>query len=188
MKNMKQYLIMSGITVFVILVGLLIWGQGRANNDDFLVRNNLDGKSLSQIVDTLENRLNDPAGFTAGINGERLVMTDTKGSHEILLPNNQFYLSIAPYINQTHPCGIHNLVTCRGELKNQTFLVVVTNTQTNEVILNQNVKTANNGFMGIWLPRGLDVTVTVSQGSLTASTQVGTYSDSDTCLTTLKLT
>lgn len=35
------------------------------------------------------------------------------------VPKGEFLVSIAPFINQTHPCATHYIVGCQGELDNQ---------------------------------------------------------------------
>jgi len=104
----------------------------------------------------------------------------------LALPEDKFYLSFAPYITQTHPCGTHSLSSCQGELVNQTVNVIITDGKGN-VIINSDMTTMENGFVGVWLPRNMNATVEVLYNGLTAQTAFTTFSESNTCLTTLPL-
>lgn len=99
------------------------------------------------------------------------------------LPKDKFYLSFAPYISQTHPCGTHSLTTCQGELVNQEIHAVITDKEGKEIV-NSDLTTMANGFVGVWLPRNIDGTVRVSFDGKVAQTQISTYAGSNTCLTT----
>jgi len=176
------------ISVFFLFIGAIVLVALKTpNRNDFLTRYDLDGMSVKEIVSYLENRLDEPANFSAGITGSKLLLGDANHQVELDLPNGQFYLSFAPYINQTHPCANHNLVTCRGELKNISFAVKVVDSQTNSTIFEDNITSRSNGFAGIWLPKNKNYQVTVTYNGLSATDEVSTFSTSNTCLTTLKL-
>jgi len=177
------------ISVFFIFIGAIVLIALKTPNQiDFLTRYDLDGMSVKEIVSYLENKLDEPANFSAGITGTKLLLGDANYQVELELPNGQFYLSFAPYINQTHPCANHNLVTCRGELKNVLFAVKVVDSQSNSTIFEDSVTSSANGFAGIWLPKNSIYLVTVTYNGLSASDEVSTFGTSNTCLTTLKLT
>lgn len=57
-----------------------------------------------------------------------------------------------------------------------------------KTILDQTLTTYDNGFVGIWLPRGIDATLTVSDEGRTAKQDISTRPDDPTCLTGLQLT
>jgi len=99
------------------------------------------------------------------------------------LPKDTFYLSFAPYITQTHPCAIHSLASCQGELVNREIYAVITDSNGKEIV-SSNFTTMENGFVGVWLPRDINATLTVSYNGLVAQAPIRTYSGSDTCLTT----
>ena len=116
-----------------------------------------------------------------------MLLGDSQQQVELELPNGKFYLSFAPYVNQTHPCANHNLVTCRGELKNKSFEVKIVDSQTNTVIIEKTIISSSNGFAGIWLPINKRYQITVSYENFSATDEVSTFTTSNTCLTTLKL-
>ncbi len=109
------------------------------------------------------------------------------GDVTLPLADAGFYLSIAPYVNQTHPCDFHSLTTCLGELQNTPIELTVTDTKTGEVVVNEITATADNGFVGVWLPRDgeFDVRVVGEQG--VAEQRVTTGDTDPTCLTTMQL-
>lgn len=104
------------------------------------------------------------------------------------MPEDRFYLSVAPYIEQTHECYFHSLTTCTGELQNADVHVTVTDATSGEVVLDEDLTTEANGFVGIWLPRGIEANLTVTYEDASATTAISTVTDSDaTCLTTMQL-
>ena len=76
------------------------------------------------------------------------------------LPEDQFYVSIAPYVDQTHECYYHNLASCQGELVGEDLDVTITSDD-GEVLVDETVTTYDNGFVGFWLPRDIEGTIEV---------------------------
>jgi len=107
---------------------------------------------------------------------------------EVALPleDNEFYLSIAPYVDQTHECYYHSLTTCRGELANEDISVRIID-DSGAVLVDEQVTTFDNGFVGFWLPRDIEGTVEVTHDGRTGQRDFSTSEDGATCLTTLQL-
>lgn len=103
------------------------------------------------------------------------------------MPEDEFYVSIAPYRSQTHECYFHSLTTCSGELANTDVHVTVVEATSGETLLDETLTTYDNGFVGVWLPRGIDATLTVSAEGRTAKKAISTRPDDPTCLTGLQL-
>ncbi len=123
----------------------------------------------------------------ASITSRELILTKENREKEIyLLPEDEFFVSIAPYIEGTHPCAIHNLTTCQGELPLEEFDVYIKDSEGN-VILDQSVKSYPNGFIDLWLPRNKTYQVTIEYNGKTAKTEISTFDDSNTCITTMQL-
>lgn len=138
-----------------------------------------------EIVSTLEDRLVEPTTLvSAGVSYDGIYLFD--GKKQVMLKDDLFYLSIAPYKNQTHPCQGHNLVTCRGEMTDQSFEVLVKD-QDGKELFHEIVSTHHNGFLGIWLPKDIRGSITIKQGNSIATGPIETMKDSPTCNTTLKL-
>lgn len=130
-----------------------------------------------------------PEGLMASIRPYELLLTDDVHPDVTLpMPAEEFYVSIAPYVDQTHECHFHSLTTCTGELFDEEVDLTVTDAATGEVIVEETLRTQGNGFLGLWLPRDIDATIEVSQGSRSASTSISTAGDDvPTCLTTMQL-
>lgn len=185
---MKKVISIIGISLVIVLISVFISKGLQQNNDPLLEKYDLNGKSTKQLVEYLENKLNEPLGLNASINGDSLVIKDNKDQITIDLEDDLFYLSMAPYFDQTHPCGIHSLITCRGELKNESFDVKITDTITQEVIVDKTMTSYNNGFIGVWLPKDRQLTIEIVKDGYQAIANISTSAISNTCLTTLKLT
>ncbi|MDO3410391.1 CueP family metal-binding protein [Saccharibacillus sp. CPCC 101409] len=128
------------------------------------------------------------AAKSASITSSLLTVTSGGGTEtEYKLPENEFFLSVAPYLNHTHLCAVHNLAGCRGELKEQEFRVTVVGSDGTAVMEDAAVKSGVNGFIDLWLPREDTYRITIGQGDKSAETQVSTYDGDDTCLTTMQL-
>lgn len=177
----------SMLTLLTTLAIISIQEKNKSPLDLFLETYELDGMNLKSVIQTLEAVANEEEGFKAGITGSHLLLSDQDESYEIELPAGEFYLSIAPYINQTHPCSNHNLVTCRGEMKSETFHVIITDLGTNEVVIDTNYQSTPQGFFGVWLKQNKNYEITINYNGMSATTQVVTSPESNTCLTTMQL-
>ena len=171
----------SAILVFVVFIFVL----ASCNESNTVSISKYKNLLVKEVVNELDRT--NPKGISASINGLKLVMSDENDYAEFDLPEDEFYLSFAPYINSTHPCANHNLATCRGELTSKKISYEVVDDDGN-IILSDTVTTFKNGFYGIWLPRYIDATITVTYNNKVATASISTFDDSDTCLTTpLKL-
>ncbi|WP_139827844.1 CueP family metal-binding protein [Nesterenkonia sp. PF2B19] len=164
----------------------------RVNGDTaaWLAEYDLDGLDSREVVERLDSLLVDerPEGLMASVQSEVLVVSDDGGRQTALeMPEDEFYLSVAPYVDQTHECHYHALTSCLGELGNEEVRITVTDSAGDAVILDELVRTFDNGFAGIWLPRDIDATLTVERGNQAGSVPISTGADDPTCLTTLQL-
>jgi len=159
--------------------------------DAILVDHGLTGADARQVIDTLDAQpvAERPADLIASVRPTQLLLSDDLGREAFLpLPEDEFYLSVAPYVSQTHECFFHSLTTCRGELANTPVHVTVTDEDSGRVVVDEDVSTFDNGFVGLWLPRGIEATLTVSSDGRSATTAISTSGDEGlTCLTTLQL-
>ncbi|MFA5180543.1 MAG: CueP family metal-binding protein [Syntrophales bacterium] len=102
------------------------------------------------------------------------------------LPDDLMIVSIAPYVNKTHPCATHTMSSCDAELK-ITNVKVVAVTAGGKTLINKTMKTAPTGFLDLWLPRNQAINITVNSKGKSATGKIFTNRDSKTCETTLKL-
>lgn len=174
-----------GIAALLGIVGVTLLITSFQPKDP-LAAYDLNDLTVPQMVAELENRTDEPDTLQANITGSKLSLVANGETLTYPLPEDLFYLSFAPYINTTHPCGNHNLITCRGELKNETFQVTVTDSE-GVVVSSQEITTYDNGFAGIWLPSNMTGIITVTYQGLSASAPISTNVIDNTCLTTMEL-
>lgn len=150
----------------------------------------LQDASGRELVEELERLplAERPTNFVASVETEAVVMIDEEGNQSsVPLPEDEFYLSVAPYVDETHECFFHSLTTCVGEMREEELEVTVVEEATGEVLVNQTVQTHDNGFFGLWLPRDIDAELTIEHDGLTSTAPISTGEGDPTCLTTSQL-
>ncbi|CAD2072407.1 CueP family metal-binding protein [Phocicoccus pinnipedialis] len=127
-------------------------------------------------------------GINANIDSKVMTLTDKKGNviESMDLPEDEFFLSIAPFKKDTHPCSIHSLSGCQGELVEEALHVTVVDSK-GKTIIDEDMETMKNGFIDLWLPRNQEFKVTITDGILETMEVLSTYDDSRTCITTMQL-
>jgi hypothetical protein len=124
----------------------------------------------------------------ASIRPEAVRITDASGAEtSVEMPEDEFYVSIAPYVDQTHECFYHSLTTCKGELGNEDVNVQIVD-DSGETLVDETLRTYDNGFFGVWLPRDITGTITIEHEGRTVTDAISTGKDDPTCVTTLQLT
>lgn len=156
--------------------------------DAILSELGLGGKEATQVVDALDQKTGERRrDVLASVRYDSVVLKDETREAALPLPEGRFYLSLAPYVDQTHDCYFHSLTTCTGELAGQPVEVTITDS-TGKALVDGQFTTYANGFVGFWLPRDITGTITVSADGKTATSPISTGPDAPTCLTTLQLT
>lgn len=176
---MKKILIFSLIGLSLIL----IWIFNPFSQNAVLKRYQLDGLTFEAMVEQLEAGLNDTRGLVAYINTTHLVLETKHQTLKIPIPEDLFYMSIAPFINQSHYCVTHYLTQCRSELAQETFHIKVVSSD-GTVLIDEYRTSETNGFIGLWLPKDTEATLHVSYDNLHVNAPISTYEDSPTCITT----
>jgi len=128
----------------------------------------------------------DPDNISASINSHQLIVQENDDEKIYDLPEDEFFVSIAPFISETHECAIHSLTSCQGELVEETFHVTV-KAEDGDAIVDEEMKTFANGFIDLWLPRDEYLTVTIEQDGKVAESIISTFEGDDTCITTMQL-
>lgn len=149
----------------------------------------LDGKDPEELVDHLDRLAvkDRPADLKASVRPDQLVISSGTQEFTLAIPADRFYLSVAPYVSRTHECFHHSLTTCAGELAGKDVHVTIVDEANGSVLVDGTHSTFDNGFVGFWLPRGVDATLRVAYGGKAGETRIGTGKDAPTCLTTLRL-
>lgn len=148
----------------------------------------LDSRAVIESLDTTALAVR-PSTLIASVRPDALLLSDDQGREVALpMPSDEVYLSVAPYASQTHDCHFHSLTTCVGELANADVTVRLTS-DSGEVLLDEARRTYDNGFVGVWVPRGITGTLEVAHADGAGSVSVSTVNvDDPTCITTLQLT
>lgn len=124
---------------------------------------------------------------SASITSTELIVTDSSDEESRYdLPVDKFFLSIAPYVEQTHPCEIHSLTGCQGEMVNEAFTVEILDSDGN-IIIDEQMETMANGFIDLWLPRNDNYHMKVTHEGKIAEADLSTFDGDQTCITTIKL-
>ncbi len=185
----KRTLKLLGLIVIVIAMGIFAYFSNikPVSAESILERLELTDVELTKAVLTLDERLDEPEDLGARITGEALLLYQGKDEFSVPLPEELFFVSIAPYINDVHPCTIHNLITCRGELYGETMQITVT-LNDGTVLYSEERITQANGFIGLWLPSNIEGILTVEMPNRIVTHPISSDASSDTCITTpLKL-
>ncbi|MGP4072739.1 CueP family metal-binding protein [Piscibacillus sp. B03] len=171
---MKLKLLLTTFLISVVLVGC---GQDEeATTGDMDVKEVVNDYSTDEITEG-----------SASITAEELIIQDENGQEKTYdLPKDEFFVSIAPFVNQTHPCTNHSLTGCQGEMVEETFSVHIED-QDGQVIVDDEVKTFKNGFFDLWLPRDKTYNVTIKHGDKVVEQEISTFESDGTCITTMQL-
>lgn len=169
-------------TFAILLFGLLVIA-GCSNDNE---AGNTDKVDIKQMVE--DYTLGTLPAASASITSSELIVTDENQVETIYdLPDEEFFVSIAPFKTETHPCDIHSLTGCQGELVDVDVAVLVEDLEGN-VILDETRQTEANGFIDIWLPRDETFKVTMTQDGLETTAEISTFDGDNTCITTMQLT
>lgn len=142
-------------------------------------------KDIVELVE--EYSTGDFENLQASITSTELIVTyDDEKEEKYQLPEDKFFISIAPYEEVTHPCTNHSLTGCQGEMVKETFEVEIVDSNGN-IVLDETMETMENGFIDLWLPRNDEYVVKINYEGKTAEEIISTYKDDRTCITTMQL-
>lgn len=156
---------------------------------DVLAPYSLEDRNVDDVVDTLDQMpVNErPEDLITSVRIDQLELSTNEGSAAMDMPEDKTYVSFAPYVDSTHPCTFHSLTTCQGEMRNAPIHIKITESGSNRVLVDDRVKTFDNGFYGVWLPRDLEGKIEVTHEGKTGSADFSTKANGATCVTDLKL-
>ena len=147
--------------------------------------NEFNDEEIKELV--IDYSINDHNGEVATITGTALTITQSDGQEEVYqLPEDEFFVSIAPFLDNTHPCTYHSLTGCQGEMIEQELNVYVED-QDGQVVIDQKMTTLANGFIDLWLPRDQTYQITITHQGKEAVSQISTFDNDATCITTMQL-
>lgn len=164
--------------------------DGTVSQDTFLTTHGLAAMDAVEIIDHLDRQkvTERPTDLIASVRADELLLSSDDQEVVVDLPDNQTYVSIAPYLTSTHDCFYHSLTTCLGELDNEDIQVTITDEATGEVLIDEQTTTFDNGFVSFWLPDDATGTIEITHQGRTGVTEFSTTEDGATCVTDLRLT
>lgn len=124
---------------------------------------------------------------SAIITSNELIVTDSENNKTTYdLPKDEFFVSIAPFVNTTHPCTNHSLTGCQGELVEKDFDVFIQDEDGN-VVVDETMTSFENGFIDLWLPRDKKYQVKIEYNGKVAKSEISTFDGDNTCITSMQL-
>ena len=122
----------------------------------------------------------------ASIDHEKLYVEEAGVETVHKLPEDEFFVSFAPYLTTTHPCEVHSLTGCQGEMVEEDIDVKIVDGD-GTVHLDETITTMENGFVDLWLPRDENYTMMIDYQGKSLESEFSTYEGDSTCLTELQL-
>jgi hypothetical protein len=144
------------------------------------------GDTPQEIIAAVNEQYGDERNYGVSIYDDKIVASNNTETVEIDLSEEMFYMAIAPYYETTHNCSIHSATGCGGELRNEEFNVKIISDQ-GEVVFDDQVKSMQNGFFEIWLPRDITGSMTITHGEAINVSSISTFAGDNTCVTTTQL-
>ncbi|KKE78937.1 CueP family metal-binding protein [Oceanobacillus caeni] len=145
----------------------------------------MDSQETKELVH--EYSTGDFEDVSASITSHELIVTDNQEKETSYpLPKDEFFVSIAPFVETTHPCEIHSLTGCQGELVNKEFDVYIEDEE-GKVVVDKTMTSLDNGFIDIWLPRDETFQVKIEHEGKTSESEISTFEGDNTCITTMQL-
>lgn len=124
---------------------------------------------------------------SASITPQELTIVDSKGNEKLYeFTGEEFFVSIEPYVNQTHPCTYHSLTGCQGEMAKKEFKVYIKDSNGN-IVINKKMMSQENGFIDLWVPRNENYSIIITHNGKKVESQFSTFNDDPTCLTNMQL-
>src|SRR5699024_4208600 len=144
--------------IFLALTMLVLTacgGEDTSQSEGSLSANDIKVLVNDYTVDNLEPD-------SASITSHELGVEEDNEERVYELPEEGCFVSIGPFINEPHECAVHSLTGCQGELVEEDFDVLVTDSS-GEVVVGETMTTENNGFIDLWLPRDETFVVEITQ-------------------------
>lgn len=181
-KVRRKIFLAAGLAV-IVLVGIYMFVGSSEKKES----TEIDTQSIKQVVHDFSVR--NTVAKSASITSKQLIVTDDDPTKSVTydLPKDEFFLSIAPYVEKTHPCATHSLTGCQGEMVDEEFSVSIVDLDGNSILDKTLMKSQPNGFIDLWLPRDKSYRITVEHDGKMAESTISTFESDDTCITTMQL-
>lgn len=174
---MKKSLLLGFLLLLSLLLAACSSGSSALNEDG---KQGVKEKVHAYSVGTFEN-------VSAVITSHELIVTDLGKKTRHPLPEDEFFVSIAPFVESTHECAIHSLTGCQGELVEKDFAIQILDDEDN-IVMDETISSLKNGFIDLWLPRDQTYRVQIEYDDKKVQSQISTFKGDKTCITTMQLT
>jgi len=183
-KTRRSVRLLAGWLLPAVLA-LMVAGCGENGDRGSATSAARNGEAVKKLVSDLS--AGKIKAKSASVSATELTVEWPDGERTVhALPQDEFFVSIAPYIDRTHPCVNHSLTGCRGELAGMPFDIRIED-ESGAVLLETTAVTPDNGFIDLWLPRNRTFRVTISRDGRTAVSDISTFDGEPTCITTMRL-
>src|SRR5699024_2531301 len=169
----------------ILFIALFLAACNGNSKDEEIESKQMEPQELKELVN--DYSVGNITDETASITSTELIITDSDEKERVhKLPEEEFFVSIAPFINETHPCTNHSLTGCQGELVNQDFDFYIEDMDGN-VVIYETINSEANGFVDLWLPRDQTYRVNISHEDKQVTSEISTFEQDGTCITTMQL-
>ena len=118
------------VAALILVFSLTACSGGKEENEKTAEKNEQDIKELVAYYSA-----NKEEEDSASITSDQLIVTKEDGKKQVYdLPENEFFVSIAPYVEVTHPCANHSLTGCQGEMPDEEFEVYIEDSKGNVIV------------------------------------------------------
>ncbi len=147
----------------------------------------LAGLDAGEALDLANKWKTSNPEITSFITPDNLIFEfSDKKKVEISLPGDSMMIAVAPYVDKIHRCSTHYISGCQGELVDVPVKVLALQ-ENGTILINKTITTMSNGFIELWLPRDINITITMESMNRKVEGKLSTFTDSNTCITTMQL-
>src|SRR5699024_9958198 len=167
------------------VIGLLLILIVAACSESESTSNEKEPQDIKNMVQ--DYSLGESDAVSASITSEELIVTDSNDKETTYnLRGDEFFVSIAPFVETTHPSTNHSLTGCQGELVEKEF-DVYSEDEDGNVLVDEKMTSLKHGFIDFWLPRDKTYNVEIQYDGQTAESEISTFEGDNTCITTMQL-
>ena len=170
----------------ILFMSAVLVGCGQADSNNEATSKETEVVNIKEVVSDYSS--NKTTNDTASITSQELIIEKSDGNELAYdLSEEDFFVSIAPYVNETHPWTNHSLTGCQGELVEEEFDVFIEDMEGN-VIIDEKVKSQTNGFIDLWIPRDKTYRIKIKHDGKVSESEISTFENDGTCITNMQLT
>jgi hypothetical protein len=124
-------------------------------------------------------------GMHSSLISTQAMLSGWKENNQTIASESWFFISVAPYQNETHRCYYHTL-GCEAELKNALVYYRIEEVDGTFIIQGEG-NTGINGFLDLYLPLNKTYRISFNVKGLEGEVTITTSPESPSCITTLQV-